>query len=144
MNILKTSLFSLIATAAFAASPTPIADIVSNAKTVQTEATALKTMLKSRQVDVEQVQQKTASLGETVSRMKQLVTEYEAANPSAAQTKAWNDVKLRIELIDVFHNNKSQLLSQEDVARNRDMLRAKADGIARRAAGILQAATSLN
>jgi hypothetical protein len=115
--------------------------IVQHARSVEMDAKQIVAALKSKNFDANEIKAKLEEKGKTIADLKEAVAAYEAANPSVAGTAAWKDVKDRVTLLEIFLNRKVDLLN--DARKNRTMLRAHADGIAKRAAGLQQSASQL-
>jgi hypothetical protein len=61
-----------------------------------------------------------------------------------AQQKAdWDLVKTKVELLNIFHTRKADLFNS-DLDKNRNLVRALADGIAKRARMLQQTASKLD
>lgn len=115
--------------------------IMEHAKSVQMDAQQISTTLKSKNFDTNEVKNKIEATQASINSLKEAVAGYEAANPGAVNSENWKAVKDRVTLLDIFTSRKAELLT--DAQRNRSMLRAHADGIAKRAASLQETAARL-
>ncbi|MBK9168963.1 MAG: hypothetical protein IPM24_16040 [Bryobacterales bacterium] len=90
------------------------------------------------------IRDKMEPLEKHVGTLHELVgsLEGERSSMTASQVAALDRVKLKSELLHVFTNNKKNML-EGDWRKNRSMLRAKAEGIAKRAQALRQSARGL-
>jgi ABC-type transporter Mla subunit MlaD len=111
--------------------------IVAAAKTIQTDAQDVSTLLRAKTPNFDRVSEKMQVMGEHSTELNRLIEQLEAANTEAtpAQRAEFDRMKELAQLVNIFVANKSDLLSAP--RRERNVLRAKADGIAKRA-GLLQ------
>ena len=108
--------------------------IMEHAKTVQMDAQQIRTTLKSKNFDTTEVKNKIEATQARINSLKEAAAAYAAANPGAVNSENWKAVKDRVTLLDIFASRKAELLT--DAQRNRSLLRAHADGIARRAVSL--------
>lgn len=115
-------------------------EIVTSAKKTQLEAREISNLLKVKTPDYDRVRTKMQLLTEHAADVNRLVAELEASNPSlsSSQQAEFNRLKEIAKLVDVFVTNKNNLLASSDL--NRKLLRAKADGIAKRAEMVQESA----
>lgn len=142
-------LLTWIAAAALAlpamASPQDFRAIIGDAANIQRDAEKLSRDLKQKSLDQTQVKQDITSLNADVTKLKQDVTELDGklGEMSAAQKKEWELVKTKAELLTIFAARKAALMESGEFQKNRSMLRAHADGIAKRAAMLQQTVNRL-
>jgi hypothetical protein len=69
-----------------------------------------------------------------MAALHELIAEFEATNPqfSAAEGAQWKLVKEKVQILEIFHDQKKKL-ANEDFERNRNLIRAHANGVAMRA-----------
>ncbi|MBL8294132.1 MAG: hypothetical protein JNN08_19970 [Bryobacterales bacterium] len=115
--------------------------IMEHAKNVQMDAQQISTALKSKNFDTNEVKNKIEATQGRINNLKEAVAAYEAANPGAANSENWKAVKDRVTLLEIFASRKAELLT--DAQRNRSMLRAHADGIAKRAVSLQETTARL-
>ena len=130
-----TLLFALSALAVPAYSDARFAGIGEDAGKIHSDAAELSKDLKSKTVDESKVKADIAALGDDIIKLRKDVETIDASLNSltAEQKKDWELIKMKVQLLNIFYDRKTELLSG-DLKKNRSMLRAHADGIARRAA----------
>jgi hypothetical protein len=108
--------------------------MVGSAANIEQDAAAISRTLKSKNFDSAKVRADIEKIGSQIATLRQHADAFEANAPNLtdAQKKDWELVKTKIQLLTVFHERKSELLSG-DLMKNRSMLRAHSDGIAYRA-----------
>jgi hypothetical protein len=120
--------------------------IVSDAQKVRAEALDIKQLLRASQPDLEQVQQRLAALSTHADALKQAMDGFDVdgANLTAAQRAAFDRARAATDTLRVLLANKTTIIADAEAARkNRSLLRAKADGIAKRADIVQQQLTQL-
>jgi len=124
---------------------TTLSDISMHAQKVQRSAEEMSALLKSKAVDRTVLEQRMEAVHQDVSRLKDLVATIEASGLelTPSQQLNWQKLKTKVELLQVFANNKKELLERGDLQKSRSLLRAHADGIAKRAALLQQTAAKL-
>jgi hypothetical protein len=124
---------------------TTLTDVSAHAQKVQRTAEEMSTLLKSKAVDRTVLEQRMEAVHQDVSRLKDLVATIEGSGLelTPAQQLNWQKLKTKVELLQVFANNKKDLLERGDLQKSRSFLRAHADGIAKRAAMLQQTAAKL-
>lgn len=122
-----------------------IGEINSHALAVQKSAEWISQQLKSKQPDAQQLEQRLATVDENIGKLKDLVAGLEASHPSltATQQQHWDKMKMKVDLLAVFANVKKDLLSKGELEKNRNLLRAHANGIAKRAVLLQQTAAKV-
>jgi len=133
----------LVATPSFAARETGpsngaaehLEKIVIEAKKAQLEAGEIRILLRNKNVDWTKVHGKMGYLERHVAEIREMVTAFEGMNPSLTsdQQSQMERLKLTSELLFVFTQNKKEMLESGDPKKNRSLLRAKAEGISKRA-----------
>jgi DNA repair ATPase RecN len=120
-------------------------EIAAHASKVRATASEAFQLLKNRNADFAKVKELTAALDQDAEALKAKVAEFEAANTSLTEREQRELEKLRsVALVmNVFVDNKLEILKSDDLQRQRILLRAKADGIVKRADMILQSASRL-
>ncbi|MBL8230505.1 MAG: hypothetical protein JNL98_18585 [Bryobacterales bacterium] len=119
--------------------------LVTEAKKVQLEAEDISKALKPRDFDLPKVKEMMTTLDEHIQKVDALVKELAPfeAGMTAAQKSRYEAVKMKSQLLTVFATNKKTMLDGGDAAKNRGLLRAKADGIAQRAEMLQKSAMAL-
>ena len=114
------------------------------AKNIQRDANLVSIAAKSKKFDTADVKVKIDAMDGDVRALQDLVTRYETENPELSQRdrEEWNLIKTKVQLIDVFHARKKEL-ADEDLGKHRSLIRAHADGVAKRAALLHQSLTKL-
>ncbi len=118
--------------------------IATHARSLETEFRQLSVVLKSKNFDSGLVQSRLAAADLDIEKLKGLSAEFEQSHPQlgASGQSEWRQTKDLIHLIDLFHGAKSDLMNQNPY-KNRSMLKAHADGLAQRAAGLQKVADRL-
>ncbi|MBL8176919.1 MAG: hypothetical protein JNK48_19760 [Bryobacterales bacterium] len=121
-------------------------NIIGDAANIQRDAEKLSRDLKQKALDETQVKQDISALNQDVAKLKQDVTELDGklGQMTEAQKKDWDLVKTKAELLTIFAARKQTLMDSGEFRKNRSMLRAHADGIAKRAAMLQQTANKLD
>lgn len=119
--------------------------LADEAKKVEQEATAISQTLRPRQFDVEQVKGMLTKLEDHVGSVERMVAGLAAheGQMTAQQKSKYEAVKMKSDLLGVFTKNKKDLLLGSEPEKNRSMIRAKADGIAKRAGMLQQSALAM-
>lgn len=145
------TIFTAITTLAFAAvavqaDPGKFKSIIGDAANIQQEAQSISSQLKMKNPDFELVKTKSGELKQKIQTLRDDLAAYESQNPNLAgqMQKDWELVKTKAELLLVFSDTKDSLLNSGDPQKNRSMLRAYSDGIAKRAAMLQQTAKRLD
>jgi len=124
--------FSSVATAAASS----VDQVTSQAREVRAEARAIKALLQMKQPDFSVIRQRLDGLDAQGKALGATLTALEADGTSLtpAQRAAVQQSKLAVDAMQVILANKSTLLADETQARkNRSLLRAKAEAVAKRA-----------
>jgi len=139
------AVLAFAATAAMADTNT-YQSIIGDAAKIQRDAEAISGHLKSKALDADAVKTKSTDLNKDIQSLRADLAAFEATNPSltAEQKKHWELVKTKAELLLIFSDAKGKLLDSSDVQKNRSMLRAFSDGIAKRAQMLQQTAKKLD
>lgn len=122
---------------AFAAN---LESITESANKTQAEAREIAAMLKVKKPDFDAVKNRMATLE---SHSDELTKMIEEAEPTLGSQAEFAKVRELAKIVAVFVDNKKAMLESDDRAKNRELLRAKADGIAQRAELIRRAAQKL-
>lgn len=109
--------------------------IIGDAANIQKDAEALSRDLKAKNLDPGKIKADIDLLGQHIANLRTDVESVEshAAEFNAAQQKDWALIKEKVQLLTIFHERKTELMNSGDFKKNRAMLRAHADGIAKRA-----------
>ena len=110
-------------------------DAMVAAKNIQRDATLVSLAAKSKKIDTADVKVKIDAMNDDVRALQDLVARFEAENPelSSRDRDDWNVIRTKVQLIEIFHARKKELADQNP-AENRRLIRAHADGVAKRAA----------
>lgn len=135
MTLLTAGLLWAFAPAALAASGGSFDQVVADAQTIRSEALAVKRLLKDKQADPAVIAQRMSTLeGRAKSLETGLGRLHADQTLTPAQRAAVDRARAATETMAVILTNKLALLADADTAaRQRGLLRGKADGIARRA-----------
>lgn len=120
------------------------AQLLESAKNIERDAGQVSTALKSKALNADDVRSKVDAMSGDVTKLQELVTRFEEGHPQMSQRDAaeWKQVKEKVQLLEIFHGQK-QKLAAGDLSKNRTLLRAHADGVARRALKLQQTVTRL-
>ncbi len=121
-------------------------DIVGDAAKIQQDATAINSQLRAKSPDFDAVRSRVEALNTDIESLRKDVEAIEAnlSNLTEAQKKDWELLKTKVQLLMIFADQKKELLNSGDVRKHRTMLRAHAQGIAKRAEMLQQTASRLN
>lgn len=136
---------ALFATAAMA-DTTTYQNIIGDATKIQRDAEAISGHLKARNPDVETVKAKSGDLNKDIQSLRDDLTAFEATNPNMTeqQKKDWGLVKTKAELLLIFSDSKNDAMNSGDLKKNRTLIRAYSDGIAKRASMLQETVKKLN
>ena len=145
------TLFSTIATLALAATAA-MADtntyqsIIGDAAKIQRDAEAISSQLKIKNPDVESVKSKSGELNKDIQSLRDDLAAFEATNPSMTeqQKQNWTLVKTKAELLLIFSDSKNNLMNAGNMQKDRSILKAYSDGIAKRAVLLQETARKLD
>lgn len=120
--------------------------IIGDAANIQRDAEKLSRDLKEKAVDEALVKKDIQALNADVAKLKQDVMEMDGklGQLTDAQKKEWELVKTKAELLTIFAGRKATLMESGEFRKNRSMLRAHADGVAKRAAMLQQTVNRLD
>lgn len=120
--------------------------IIGDAAKIQREAESISSQLKLKKPDFEMVKTRSGELNREIQALKNDLEAFESTNPNlnAQQKKDWELVKTKAQLLLVFSDTKNSLMANGDLQKNRSMLRAYSDGIAKRAVLLQQTAKKLD
>ena len=145
------TLLSAITTLAFAATAamadtTTYQNIIGDASKIQRDAEAISGHLKTKNPDAETVKAKSGDLNKDIQTLRDDLAAFEATNPSMTeqQKKDWGLVKTKAELLLIFSDSKNDALNSGDLKKNRSVIRAYSDGIAKRASMLQETVKKLN
>lgn len=145
MKKLTIALFTLGLAVASANTENPISNIKSHAERVRIENEQLSAMLKQKQPDLKAIQEKLTVTRENLDKIGSLVSEFESSNPKLSERDRadWELIKTKVQLLNIFHGRKAELATEDGLRKNRGLLRAHAQGVAKRAAMLQQTAGRL-
>ena len=104
------------------------------AKNIQRDATLVSVAAKTKKFDSADIKVKIDAMDGDVRELQELVARFDSQNPELDQRDRddWNLIKTKVQLIEVFHARKKEL-ADEDLAGHRSLIRAHAEGVAKRA-----------
>lgn len=120
------------------------AQLLESAKNIERDAGLVSSALKSKSLDAGDVRSKIDAMSGDVTKLQELVARFEQGHPQMSErdTAEWKQVKEKVQLLEIFHGHK-QTLAAGDLAKNRTLLRAHADGVAKRAVKLQQTVTRM-
>lgn len=138
MNLIRTLIIGAFAALSLTAADMP--GIAEEARKVQNEAQQVGQMLRAKSPDYSEVSTRLEAVERHNDALREMILQFEAKHPGLSQDKhaELERMKQTAAVKDIFIENKKGILAQDDRDKNRRLLRAKADGIAKRAE-ILQA-----
>lgn len=109
--------------------------VVAEAKKAQLEAREISDLLKNKRSDTTRIASKLEYLSQHAAKVNELIASIDPASLqlTTAQMSEFERMKQASQILKIFVENKQQLLSSGKVQTHRGLLRAKADGIAKRA-----------
>ncbi|MFN7924509.1 MAG: hypothetical protein U0Q16_30690 [Bryobacteraceae bacterium] len=136
--------FALAALSAAALEKEFVDQMLESARNLERDASVVSLALKSKKADAEDVKKKIDAMSADLGRLHELVAKFESTNPqlSGRDRTDWQLIKDKVKLLEIFHDRKKQLAS-EDFSRNRTLIRAHADGVAKRAQRLQETARRL-
>lgn len=142
--MLLASCFALAVSPAAALDKEFAAQLLESAKNIERDAGLVSTALKSKALDAADVRSKIDAMGGDVTKLQELVASFEAGHPKMSERDSaeWKMVKEKVQLLEIFHGQKQKLASG-DLAKNRTLLRAHAEGVAKRAMKLQETVTRL-
>jgi cytochrome c556 len=119
--------------------------IAGTAKELQSDFSMMAQTLKNKNFAAEELKRELEALRGHVDQLKATADEFEAANPSLSgqHEKDWKLAKELIALVDIFHSQKAEMLNGDNPAKNRKMLKAQAEGLAKRSTVLRETALRL-
>ncbi|HBY63551.1 MAG TPA: hypothetical protein DEH78_27315 [Solibacterales bacterium] len=119
--------------------------LISEAKKVQLEAQDISKELRVRQFDLNKVKEMMTSLTAHVEAVNKMVAELQPMEQSMTgqQQAKFNLIKTKAELLTIFATNKQGMLLGDQPEKSRSVLRAKAEGIAKRSEMLQKSAMAL-
>lgn len=114
------------------------------AKGVERDAAIVSVSLKTKRIDAADVRQKIDAMSADLTKLQELVKHFESTHPNLSERDLadWKLIKEKVQLLEIFHDQKKKLAA-EDLDRNRAMLRAHAEGVAKRAQKLQESVTRL-
>ena len=133
MKTVTTILTSLALTSGLAMADTKVFEgIISNAASIQRSADAISKDLKPKSADQNKLKADMEEMGKTIATLKHEVESFDVESLSGKQKTNWEMVKTKVQLIAMFHEQKTGMMEQ-DFDKNREAIRYHAVGIAKRA-----------
>lgn len=144
-HLLSTALGIAILAAPVMMAQSKFRSIIGDAANIEKDATALSLDMKAKNFDITKAKADAESLGKDIAKLRKDVEEIDAgmANLTGQQKADWELVKTKVQLLTIFHDRKSELMSG-DLSKNKGLIRAHADGIAKRARLLQQTANRLD
>jgi len=118
--------------------------ILQSAQSIERDAAMVDQSLKKKPADSAEVRQKIGDMSADIAKLQELVKQFESTGASLSERDQadWQLVKDKVHLLEIFHGRK-QTLADEDVDKNRSLIRAHAKGVALRAQKLQQTAQRL-
>ncbi len=145
-NTLATMAACLVLTSTSAMADTQaFRGIIGVAANIERDAAAISLDLKKKNFDTAKVKADSEALGKDIAALSADVDALDKtiADLGPQQKKNWELVKLKVQLLTIFHGHKSELLNA-DPTKNRSLIRAHADGLAQRARMLQETANKLD
>ena len=122
--------FVMMATAAIANDH--LVQIRDHAGKLAREYREIGSVVKSKNFNQADLQSRLSAVNADVDRLKQLAGEFESSNSQLAGHDDWKRTKTLVDLIALFHTEKSNLLADQP-HKKRSLLKSHAEGLAMRA-----------
>ena len=108
--------------------------IAGSAAKIEKDALSISQGLRAKTRDLPKIQDDIRALGVDIASLRQEIDKVDTqlAGLTDAQKKNWELIKLKAQLLMIFHDNKAKL-SGMDLDKNRTSVRHLSDGIAKRA-----------
>ncbi len=118
--------------------------IMQSAQNIERDASLVSQALKTKRVDTGDVTTKLDAMDVDVTKLQQLVKDFDATNPQLSERDqaGWKLLKDKVQLLDIFHEQK-RTLAAGDMGKNRDLIRAIANGVVMRAQKLQKTAMTL-
>jgi TolA-binding protein len=116
----------------------------STAQKLERDAAEVHRALKSKRHDADDIKARIDAMSSDVESLQKLVKDFEGTNPqfSSREQADWAALREKVRVLGIFHENKRRLAA-EDLAKNRSLIRAFADGVALRAKKLQVSAAQL-
>lgn len=120
-------------------------DIANHARRIKAHATEMTLGVKSKNFDREKVEWRTGNTEESVNRSKERVNAVDASSPfwGGDEKKHLDLVKTKVELPNIFTDQKEQMLAENDLSKKESRRRVCAESLAKRAALLEQSSGKL-
>lgn len=145
ITLLKTAgCLALASMSALALDAGFVNDLQRTAQKIERDATVVQQALKSKNHDAADVKGKIEAMTADVAALHELTKSFEAGNPqlSGRDQADWARLREKVQVLGIFHENKRRLAS-DDLAKNRTLIRAYAEGVAQRAKKLQATAAGL-
>lgn len=118
--------------------------IMQSAQNIERDASLVSQARKTKKVDTGDVTTKLDAMDGDITKLQQLVKDFDSTDPklSDRDREGWKLVKDKIQLLDIFHEQK-KTLAAGDMGKNRDLMRAIANGVVLRAQKLQKTAMTL-
>jgi chromosome segregation ATPase len=119
--------------------------IIGDAANIERDADAISRDWKAKSFDQGKVKTDIESLGNDIASLRKDVDALDSnlENLTPRQKSDWELVKTKVQLLTIFYDRKAELL-RGDLAKNRSMIRAHAQGISKRAKALQETANRLD
>jgi hypothetical protein len=142
MNTIRRIALTLAVSATAALANDNLTQIRDHARSLEQEFRGMQTAVKSKNFQADELRGRLEATGAGVQKLKDLVAGVEASSPNVVSNPEWKRTKDLVQLLDVFHGRKAELL-QGDALKNRSMLKVTAQGLAERAVLLQKSADKL-
>jgi hypothetical protein len=136
--------FTMMTVSTFALDQHFVNQVMQSAKNIERDAKLLSDAVKAKAIDTDDVRKKISAMTADIAALQKQVADFEAGNPAFSEHEKadWDKFKQKVQLIEIFHNQKQQL-AEADLVRNRKLVRAHATGVAKRAEMLQQTLSRL-
>jgi hypothetical protein len=142
--MLKAIGLSILSSALLLATENPWNDLKAKAESTKSVANQLaQTLKQSKSADPSVLNEHTAKLDQHVDELKAVVAQIDASNLNAKQREEFEKMKQIAEVMDIFVENKKNIIANGDLQKQRRLLQAKAEGIALRSDLLLKSAAKI-
>lgn len=129
-------------TAAVALANEQFNQIRDHARKLEQDFQGIHALVKNKNFDTADLKARLGSTSESVTQLKALMTNVESSSPQLTGSSDWKTTRDMVSLIEIFHAQKAEL-AEGNAQKNRSMLKAHAEGLAKRAALLQRSADKL-
>jgi len=142
MTTIRTFAVGIAFTATAVFANDQLAQMRDHARELESEFRGLHTAVKAKSVQEAELRNRLEAAGANVDRLKAMAEQVEASHAGLVQGEDWKRARQVITLLDIFHDQKEKLVA-DGIGRNRGLIKAHAEGLAKRAAMLHESMTRM-